>query len=164
MPGFLEISPGLIIWTLVNFTIFVFIIAKFGWKPMMNSLRSREYSIKEALENADRANAEAKAVLAESKANLANAQAEMMTIVREGKMQAEAVLRKATEDAEGVKQQKLTEAQREIERQRDEAIVELRKEVSNLVVDATEKLLGRTLQGDDHKRIVEQYVSEISKN
>ena len=44
------------------------------------------------------------------------------------------------------------------------AIKALRTEVSTLVVEATEKLLGRNLQGDDHKRIVEDYVNELSKN
>jgi F-type H+-transporting ATPase subunit b len=84
--------------------------------------------------------------------------------VREGKAQAEAMVRKAGDDAEAVKQQKLVESQREIERQKDEAIKQLRAEVATLVVDATEKLLGRNLQGDDHKRIVEGYVNELSKN
>lgn len=131
---------------------------------MMNGLAARENGIREAIENANAANAEAKMMLQESKEKISNAQAEMMNIVREGKVQAEALVRKAADEAEIVKQQKLEEAQREIERQKDIAIAELRKEVSNLVVDATEKLLGRSLQGDDHKRLVETYVNELSKN
>lgn len=164
MPSFLEMSPGLIIWTLVNFSIFVFIIAKFFYKPMRSGLEAREQTIANAIANAEKANAEATRILAESKERIAGAQQEMMAIVREGKAQAEAMVRKAADDAEAVKQQKLVESQREIERQKDEAIKQLRAEVATLVVDATEKLLGRNLQGDDHKRIVEGYVNELSKN
>ncbi len=164
MPAFLEMSPGLIIWTLINFSIFVFIIGKFFYKPMRAGLEARESSIANAISNADRANAEAMNILRESKEKIAGAQQEMMAIVREGKTQAEAMVRKAAEEAEVVKQQKLAESQREIERQKDEAIQALRNEVSTLVVDATERLLGRNLQGDDHKRIVDGYVNELSKN
>ena len=123
-----------------------------------------EQTIANAIANAEKANAEAVKILAESKERIAGAQQEMMAIVREGKAQAEAMVRKAGDDAEAVKQQKLVESQREIERQKDEAIKQLRAEVATLVVDATEKLLGRNLQGDDHKRIVEGYVNELSKN
>lgn len=164
MPSFLDMSPGLIFWTLVNFCGFAFIIAKFGWKPMMNGLKAREQSIRESIENAERASAEAVARLNESKAKIASAQAEMMTIVREGKNQADAMLRKAHDEAEHVKQHKIVEAQAEIEREKDEAIKALRTEVSSLVIDATEKLLGRTMQGEDQKRLVESYVNELSKN
>jgi F-type H+-transporting ATPase subunit b len=131
---------------------------------MRAGLEAREQTIANAIANAEKANAEATKILAESKERIAGAQQEMMAIVREGKAQAEAMVRKAGDDAEAVKQQKLVESQREIERQKDEAIKQLRAEVATLVVDATEKLLGRNLQGDDHKRIVEGYVNELSKN
>lgn len=164
MPAFLELSPGLVIWTLINFSIFAFIIAKFGWKPMRDGLAARENAINDAIKSAESTNAEAQAILQESKDKIANAQAEMMSIVREGKEQAEAMVRKAAEEADVVKKQKVEEASREIERQRDEAIQQLRTEVSTLVVDATSKMLGRSLQDDDHKRLADDYVNELSKN
>jgi len=164
MPAFLQFEPGLVIWTLVNFSIFVFIIAKFGWKPMRDGIAARESAIAEDIRSATQANADASSILRESKEKIAGAQQEMMAIVREGKVQAEAMIVKAADEAEAVKQQKLSEAEREIDRQKDEAIRALRAEVSTLVVDATEKLLGRNLQGEDHKRIVDSYMNELSKN
>ena len=164
MPAFLELSPGLVIWTIVNFSVFAFIIAKYGWKPMMDGLAAREDAINESIKNAADANTEAKRVLDEAKARIANAQQEMMGIVREGKQQAEAMVQKAGDDAEVVKQQKIVETEREITRQKEEAIAELRGEVATLVVQATEMMLGRSMKDDDHKKIVESYVNEISKN
>ncbi|NQW30773.1 MAG: F0F1 ATP synthase subunit B [Ignavibacteria bacterium] len=164
MPGFLELSPGLVIWTLINFSIFTYIIAKYGWKPLKQGLAAREEVIANAISSAERANTEAKQILAESKEKIAGAQQEMMQIVREGKIQAEAMIRKAAEESESVKQQKLAESAREIERQKEIAIKELRAEVSSLVIMATEKLLDRTMQSDDHKKMVDAYVNEISKN
>lgn len=164
LPSFLQLSPGLIFWTLVNFTVFALIIAKFAWKPMMSALAARTQTIDDALRNAETANAEAKAMLIESKEKIANAQNEMMAIVRDGKVQAEAIVRKAAEEAEVVKKQKVDDATKEIERQRDLALQQLRAEVSTLVVEATSKMLGRSLNDADHKRLADDYVNELSKN
>jgi len=164
MPAFLELSPGLVIWTLINFSIFAFIIAKFGWKPMRDGLAAREQAINDAIRAAETANAEAQAIMRESKDRIANAQAEMMDIVREGKTQAEAMVRKAADEADVVKKQKIDEASREIDRKRDEAIQQLRSEMATLVVDATSKMLGRSLQDEDHKRLAQDYINELSKN
>jgi len=164
MPAFLQFEPGLVIWTLINFSIFALIIGKFGWKPMRDGIAAREASIRDAITAAENANREAQELIKDNQERIAKAQRETMEIIKEGRVQAESIIRKAAEEAEHVKQQKLTEAQREIERQKDDAIKALRAEVSTLVVDATEKLLGRNLQGDDHKRIVDDYVNELSKN
>jgi F-type H+-transporting ATPase subunit b len=164
MPAFLQMDPGLIIWTLVNFGIFAFIIAKFAWKPMITAIQAREQTITDNIKGAEAANAEAQQVLKESKDRIAAAQQEMMDIVKEGRVQAETILRRAAEEAEVVKQQKLSEAQREIERQKDDAIAELRAEVTALVIGATEKLIGTKLDGEDHKRIIQSSVNELSKN
>ncbi|CAN5554848.1 F0F1 ATP synthase subunit B [soil metagenome] len=164
LPPFLQVNPGLIFWTLINFSIFAFIIAKFAWKPLKEGLQARENTINEAIANARLANDEAQTLLNESKAKITSAQQEMMAIVKNGKVQAEAQIRLATEEAEAVKNQKIKEAQREIERSKDDAIKELRQEVTSLVIDATEKLIGRRLDSEDHKRIIDSSVNELSKN
>jgi F-type H+-transporting ATPase subunit b len=164
MPEFLKLEPGLVFWTLVNFSFFAFIIAKFAWKPMKEGMAARETAIGDSIRAAEQANAEAQNILREAKERINGAQSEVMAIMREGKVQAEATIRRATEEADAVKHQKLAEARREIDRQKDEAIAVLRAEVSTLVVDATEKLLGRTLQPEDHKRLTDDYLNDLKKN
>jgi len=164
MPPFLQFSPGLVFWTLINFSIFVFIIAKFAWKPMRNGLQAREQAIADSIASAEAANREAKELMMESREKISKVHQDVMDVMREGRAQAETVLRRASEEAEAIKKQKLTEAQREIDRQRDDALQVLRTEVAALVIDATEKLIGKKLDGDDHKKIVEASVSDLSRN
>ena len=76
MPSFLDLSPGLVFWTIINFSIFAFIIAKYGWKPMMDGLAAREAAINDSIKSAEDASAEAKEVLKEAKSRIANAQQE----------------------------------------------------------------------------------------
>ncbi|MES2766362.1 MAG: F0F1 ATP synthase subunit B [Bacteroidota bacterium] len=166
MDAVLTISPGLIIWTLINFTIFVLLLAKYGWKPMIAALNARENAINNSLQNAELANIEAQKLLNESQARMASAQHEMSTIIKEGRAQAEVYVRTAMEEAEKGKQAKLVEAQREISREKDAALRELRTEVATLVVQATEKLLGNKLDADSHRSMIEGYIDQVnvSKN
>ena len=51
----LSVSIGTVIWTTIAFLVVVFILSKFAWKPILNSIREREESIEEALEAAEKA-------------------------------------------------------------------------------------------------------------
>ena len=160
----LSVSPGLIFWTLLNFLIFLFLIIKFGAKPISNALQSREETIQKNIDDAAQANENAKALLEESEVKMNSARQEMAEIVSKGRSQAEEIVRKATEDADKVKQQKIEEAKNEIDRSKDNALKVLRTEVADLVVQATEKILGETLDKDKHKKIVESYIEKLPKN
>jgi F-type H+-transporting ATPase subunit b len=164
MDNVLNINPGLIFWTLVNFGLFMFILLKFGYKPMKNSLESREKFINDAIMGAENANKEAQRILRESQEKLAGAQSEMMNIVKEGRMQSEKIIAKAAEEAEHIKTTKLAETQREMNRMKDEAFAQLRTEVATLVMQATEKVLDTKLDADAHKKLIDSSIEQVSKN
>lgn len=160
----LNVSPGLIFWTLLNFIIFFFLLAKLGAKPIANALKSREANIQKNIEDAEKANVEAKKILAESENKMNSARQEMAEIVSKGRSQAEEIVRKAGDEAEKVKRQKIDEAKNEIERSKEIALKELRTEVAGLVVTATEKILGETLDKEKHLKIVESNIDKLPKN
>jgi F-type H+-transporting ATPase subunit b len=164
MDNLLNVSPGLVIWTFINFGLFFILIGKFGFKPMLAALDAREKKISDSISQAEHAAAEAQKSLKESREKLANAQNEVMAMLKEGKLQAEAIVKSATEEAEKVKQVKLEEAQREIAREKDRALQALRSEVASLVVQATDKIIGSVVSADQHRALIDSYVAEISKN
>jgi F-type H+-transporting ATPase subunit b len=164
MESIMNVDPGLIIWTLVNFGIFLFILLKLGTKPILNSLNMRESAIKESIESAEKARADARALLKESEDKLSNAQREMNEIISKGREQAEKILQKATEEAEAVKRQKVEDASREIDRSKEIAIKQLRNEVADLVVMATEKILDETLDKEKHFKMIEKYIDKLPNN
>ncbi len=164
MDAVLNISPGLIFWTLVNFGIFLFIIVKFGWKPMKDSLDAREKAIQDSISSAENANKEAQRLLKEASDKLSGAQVEMMNIIKDGRAQAEKTVARAAEEAEKVKTQKLDEAKKEMERVKDETFAALQADVANLVMQATEKVLDTKLDADAHKRLIESSIAQVAKN
>jgi F-type H+-transporting ATPase subunit b len=163
MDGVLSVSPGLIIWTIVNFTIFAFILGKFAWKPLTTALTARERSIEESITRAEKASEEATRVMKENEVKMAKAQQEMSEIVRQGREEAQAKVQAALQEAEKVKEQKMNEARTEIEREKQAAMQSLRSEVANLVVMATEKILKEKLDVDQQKKIVNTFIDDIQK-
>lgn len=164
MDNLLNVSPGLIIWTLINFVLFFLILGKFGFKPMLQALDAREQRINDSIMQAEEANAEAQKALKESREKMANAQHEVMDMIKEGKVQAEAIVRHATEEAEKVKQVKLEEALREIAREKELALQSLRNELATLIVQATDKVIGKVVTAEQHRALVDSTISELSNN
>lgn len=164
MDALLSIKPGLIFWSLVNFGIFLFILIKFGAKPISNALKAREERIQNALASAAEANKKAEELLKQSMEKLDSAQQEVSKIITEGRLQAENHIKRAIEEAEKIKNQKIEEAQREINRSKNDAIAELRKEVANLVVLATEKILEEKIDKEKDYKMIENYIQKFNKN
>jgi F-type H+-transporting ATPase subunit b len=164
MEHIMDVNPGLAIWTLINFGIFLFLILKFGTKPIMNGLNARQERIRTDIESAKNSRDEAEKFKNELEASKDSAIKEMTAIIAKGKEQAEILIRKATEEADRVKLQKVEEATREIDRSKDLAIKELRHEVASLVVMATEKILDETLDKEKHYKLVESYIDKLPNN
>lgn len=164
MENIMNVDPGLIFWTLVNFLIFLFLLIKFGTKPISNGLKSREQTIQNNIDNAAKANQEAKSLLDESQKKLDNAQREMSEIIAKGRKSSEELLQKAKEEADKTKLSKVEEAKREIESSKEAALKELRNEVADLVVQATEKLLDENLDKEKQYKIVNSYIEKLPKN
>src|SRR6266498_941886 len=113
----LSVNPGLIIWTIIIFTILVLILKKWAWKPLLESLTNREVMIRESVEKAEELKREAERMLSEHKKLLESAEDESRKIINEGKSYADKVredlMGKAQEDAHRLVTQAKAEIQRE---------------------------------------------------
>ena len=131
---------------------------------MLAALDAREKKISESIQQAEQASIEAQKTLKDSREKIANAQSEVMSMLKEGKTQAEMIVKSAAEEAERVKRVKLEEAIREISREKELALQSLRTEVASLVIQATDKVIGKVVSAELHKGLVESAISELSNN
>jgi len=160
----LEINPGLIIWTIVTFICLALVLAKFAWKPMLKALGDREEKIRGALDEADRARAEAAEMLKQNEKNLARAEEEYQKMIREGKAFAEKMKEEMMAKAKQQAQQELKQASEEIQRNVDAAKLQLRAEVADLAIKATEKILEETLDEKRQKKIIDSAMNQLPNN
>lgn len=155
-------EPGLIVWTIVTFVLLLAILWKFAWNPILGALEARELAIKQTIDDAERLQAEAAALLEEHRAQLAQARAEGNRLLDEArqvgeKMKAD-ILEKARSEAEKV----VERAHRQLELETEQAIQTIRAEMADLALRAAEKVLERSLTGDDHRRLAEEAIAEIA--
>lgn len=161
----LSVNPGLIIWTIIIFVLLLFLLKKIAWKPLLTALNTREQSIKDAIEGAERIKAEAQQMIAENKKAMADANAESMRVLNEareaaGKVKDE-IVSKANEQAKQI----LEQSKRDIQTEKESALTELRSEVADLAIKTAEKVIRENLDETKQKKIVNDFLNQIpSKN
>jgi F-type H+-transporting ATPase subunit b len=160
----LDIQTGPIVWTIINFILLLVLLRAVAWKPIINALRTRESSIEDALNRAEKAKAESERVLAENQKVMQRAEEESQKVLRESREYAERLQTEATQKAQEEGRRILDQAHQEIERSKQQALNELRGEVATLAVGGAEKILRDSLDGDRQKRLVDQYLKETLVN
>ena len=159
-----DVNPGLIFWTVVTFLILLFILKKVAWKPILAALNERETAIKDSLEKAEKAKEEAQRVLQENQASLQKAEEESKKIIEQSREYAaklkDQMLRESKEQAHKI----IEDASAQIEQKKEAAFNELKTKVSEIAVNAAEKILKEKLDNDSHKKLVDRYIEDITKN
>lgn len=158
-----DIQTGPILWTILNFVILLLLLRAVAWKPILKALETRESSIKDALDRADVAKAEAERILSENQKALMKAEEESQRVLRDTREYAERIQAEASAKAQEESRRMLDMAHQEIERSKQQALTELRGEVASLAVGGAERILKESLNGDRHQRILDEYLQQAAE-
>jgi F-type H+-transporting ATPase subunit b len=164
MDRLVSLNPGLLFWTVFNFLIFLFLLLKFGLKPMMKSLKSREDSITNSLSSADEANKKAQAILVEVQAKLTETSKEVNSMIAKGRDQANEIISQAKVEAGKIRQEKMEAALKEIKSAQDAAFTSLKNEIADMVIIATEKVLQTKINPEVDNELIVKSIEQISNN
>ncbi|MEK7670487.1 MAG: F0F1 ATP synthase subunit B [Bacteroidota bacterium] len=159
-----DINPGLSIWTTVVFVLLVIVLKRFAWKPILQALTEREEKIRGALEQADKARAEAAALLKQNEKNMARAEEEYQKMMREAKSLGEKMKEDIVNKARLQGQLELQRASEEIQRNLEAAKHQLRSEVADLAIKAAGKILDETLDAQRQKKMIDSFLNQMPKN
>ncbi|MDO8666071.1 MAG: F0F1 ATP synthase subunit B [Gemmatimonadales bacterium] len=159
--GPFTINPGLIIWTLVVFGLLMFILAKTAWPAILKQVEEREQRIQAQLDAAAKTNAEAQRLLADYQAQVANARSEAQEIVASGRQAGEKLREEIVAKGRAEQEELLARARREIEIEKDRALAELRHEAVELSIAAAGKVIGKNLDTESDRRLVQDYLNAM---
>lgn len=152
-------SFGLLIWTLLAFLIVFFVLKKFAWKPIIQSLKERETGIAESIATAERVKAEMAHLKSENEALLAKAREERAQMLKEAKDTGDKMLAEAKEKAQSEYNRILADAQQAIQQQKNAAIIDVKNQVGHLVIEVAEKVLRKELSD---KAQQENYIKQLA--
>ena len=157
----MEPHAGTIFWTIIIFVLVLVILGKLTWKPILRMVEEREKKIKEALEKADRAQEDAEKALAEQKSLMEDQRKEAAQFLSKAKEDAkrsgDEILAKARQEAN----EQTDRARRQIEEEKQRAIEAVRRQAVDLAIAAASHLLGKTLDEEQHKTIVKNYIKDL---
>lgn len=148
---------------LICFSLLVVILAKFAWGPIINGLQAREHKIKDDLESAEKARAEADEALATYKAQIAEAQKEAQSVVAEARKSAEQAAAKIKADTEAEIAQMKERAQAEIASAKDAALSEVYAQTAELSTQIAGRILQREINAADQQQLVSDSLAELTQ-
>ena len=90
---------GLLFWTFISFAILIFVLKKFAWKPILDSVNDREEGIKNALDSAEKAKLEMQNLQADNQKLLKEARAERDEMMKDAREIKESMLTEAKDEA-----------------------------------------------------------------
>jgi F-type H+-transporting ATPase subunit b len=149
------------IWTIVCFLIALFVLKRYAFGPIQQTIDQRRERIRQSLEEADHAREEARELLEEHRKLLAGARKDADEILGEARRIAEANERRMREELEADRQRRLEETRKQIEAETRRALEQIRLEVVDLSLLAATKVTRKSLDDADHRRLIEEAVGEL---
>lgn len=158
-------STGLFIMQTVIFIILIFLLRKFAWKPILNSVNEREEGIRSALRAAEDAKAEMQNLKAQNENLLAEARAERDALMKEAREIKEKMIADAKSEAASQGQKMIEQAKATIEGEKNAALAELKAQISTISLDIAEKLLKEELSNKEAQtKLVERMLGDVKLN
>jgi len=153
---------GLMVWTLITFTIAVFVLVRFAFGPIQRLLDERRQTVQESLNMAEETRAEAHRLLEEYKATLAKVRAEAEEILERSRTTGEHAKAEIMAAAKVQSERVLTQAHEQIERDTRAALRELKGHIAELTALATEKVAAGSLSAADQQRLIDEALAELN--
>jgi len=144
------------------FILVFWVLAKFAFPALNKMLQERTSKIQGDLERAEGARTQAEAELADYRRQLAGAREEANRIIEEARRTADQLRRDLAAKAEQESQATVTRAQEEIRAERDRALAGLRDQVGQIAVELAGRVVGKSLDADAHRRLIDEYIDEVS--
>jgi len=146
----------------VLFLIVYWVLNKYAFGPILEILNERRRRIEEGQNNAEKI----KKQLAEAELRyqevLRKANADATKLLDEARASSDAHSQKATQqaikEAEGI----IVKAREAIEQERGKMVAEVKKEMVELVVNTTAKVVGKVITPEDQKRLSEETSKQLA--
>jgi F-type H+-transporting ATPase subunit b len=151
---------GLLFWMTITFSIVLYLLSKFAWKPILQSIREREDSINNALNAADDARKQMDALKSDNEKLLNEARKERDRMLKEAAEMKDAIITQAKKSADEEGRKLIANANEAINKAKLNAMNELKSQVAELSVDMAEKILRNKME--DRKQ-QEAFVNENLK-
>jgi F-type H+-transporting ATPase subunit b len=146
----------------VNFSIVLFVLWRFAYKPVFALLEARRQKIADGLTNAEKIKAELAATETERKRVLAEAGDQAAKLIEDARSAVARVTEVETQKAIAAAEQIIAKAREAAAQDHARMLAELKREVGRLVVQTTATVTGKVLTAEDQKRLAEETQKQLA--
>lgn len=158
---------GVDFWTalfvLLNTLAVFFVAKKFLFVPVKNMIDSRQKEIDDMYRDADAAKQTAAALEQEYEKKMIAAQDTSDRIVKDamlrGQQREEEIIRQAKMEASAI----MEKASADIALEKKKALNDAKDEISDIAMAIAEKVVGRELNGNDHAALVDDFIDQLGE-
>lgn len=150
-----------LVFNLINFAILLYLLKRLLFKPALAYLDRRRGLIAERMRSAAEGEKRAEELVAEREAELAAARERSAEIIDGAKLRAAEMIQAAKDRAKVEAERIVTEARIQMAQERDRLIGELKDAYAEIAILAAERVLDREVKIEDHRRLLDQLLSEI---
>jgi len=147
----------------VGFLIFVWILKRFAWGPLLGLMEERRNKIAGEFEEIDRQKAEVARVTAEYEARMKEIESErrarLVEAVDEGKKVAAEIKARTQDEVRAFHEKATADLQRDV----DKAKVQLRDEMVEMTMTAAEKIIRERLDDAKHRELIGRFIDELER-
>ena len=160
-----EFSFGLFIWQTAIVVALIFLLRKFAWKPILNTINEREEGIRSAMESAKQARAEMESLQADNERILKEARAERDGLLKEARELRQKMIDDAKGEAKAQADQLIAQAKEAIESEKQVAITSRKNEVADLSLQIAETLTKEQLSSNKKQtELVQKLLKDVDLN
>lgn len=159
----IEFDVVSIICTIINLLVLFLLVKKFLFKPVNDILEKRQELVNESIASADQKKKEAEELKLQYENALGSAKEESSRIMTDAQKRAqteyERVLAKADREAE----KRLARAKEDIAMEKDRSLRELEGQITELVLDTAEKVIGKEVSEEENQKLFDEFLSDAGE-
>ncbi|MCP4684845.1 MAG: F0F1 ATP synthase subunit B [bacterium] len=157
------LDPKQILTHALGFVIFVWIMKRFAWGPLLGLMEERRNKIAGEFEQIEKDKAEVAAVTADYEAKLKEIDGErrekLVEAVDEGKKMAAEIKATAQDEVKGLHEKAKADLQRDVAK----AKVQLRDEMIAMTMTAAEKVVHEKMDDDKHRQLIGRFIDNLGR-
>lgn len=161
MDGPISVDLSTFVFAAINVLVTILVLYYLLFKPLHQVMENRTRFVEESLSEAKTQREEAERLLAQYEEQLRNAQVEAREIVNSAAREAEELAKRRRQETEAETQALIERAKAEIENERQRALASIREEVTTLTLMVAERVIGREVNQDDHRRLIEDMLTDV---
>ncbi|MBC8103754.1 MAG: F0F1 ATP synthase subunit B [Cytophagales bacterium] len=155
----LNISPAAIPVNIVGFVLLLLVANKLVFRPIGLVLTERQADISSTYDKIDRDRAEMQALRDDYQARLSGIEAEAREKIQSAIRDAQSARDQIITEANDRSRELVSRAEREAEQERQEAMVTLKKQIVDIALGATAKIIGDGLDESRQRKLIDEFIS-----